>query len=97
MSLHDIIFALTIKVKSNIKIFKSKKNMEAVSKAITPQAIKMLKQNLRARNLICLEQNTTINTVNRWIENGNDILTKEKILQIIEKETGLKRKQILVS
>lgn len=64
-------------------------------KFISNQAINLLKKNLRARTLICLEANTTHSTVGRWVENGDKKLTMEGVLKIIEHETGLSRKEIV--
>lgn len=62
---------------------------------LTNKAIQELRSNMRLRNRLALELDKSHSTLNRWISDNDDNLTKAAALVIIREETGLDDSQIL--
>lgn len=50
---------------------------------------------MRLRNLITLNENCHSNTVERWMRENSDTLTKASILELITQETGIPQSELL--
>lgn len=52
---------------------------------------------VRAKNLIALEMNCSVITVERWIRENrpNSDLTKKKVIEIISHETGISSEELI--
>ncbi len=59
------------------------------------KAIQELKDNMRLRNRLAFDLNKSPATINRWIIDNDDNLTKAAVLEIIRQETGMVDSQIL--
>lgn len=55
----------------------------------------MLKKNTRAKTMIALDMGKSVHTIEGWITNNDDNLTKAAALKIIREETGLTDEEIL--
>jgi hypothetical protein len=62
---------------------------------LTQIAIDALKGNKRARARLQLDMDKSEFTINRWIAENDDNLTKAAALKVIREETGLSDNQIL--
>lgn len=62
---------------------------------LTQKAITKLKRNKRARARLQLELDKSEYTINKYIQENDDNLTKAAALKVIREETGLKDKEIL--
>lgn len=63
---------------------------------LSKEAITQVAGNSRVRNLLAAEFNKSEATIRRWIDGNHPMLTTEASLRVIENETGLTRKKILV-
>lgn len=64
---------------------------------LTSKVLELLKENTRAKTLIALAMGKSVHTVEGWIANNNDNLTKAECLQIIKVELELADDKILES
>jgi hypothetical protein len=62
---------------------------------LTLKAISELKRNKRARARLQLELNKSEYTINKYIHDNDDNLTKAAALRVIREETGLSDSEIL--
>lgn len=64
---------------------------------LTIKALEAIKGNTRLHNLVALEFGKSVYTVSRWISENDDNgpLTTAKAVQIIQKESALKKAEIL--
>lgn len=62
---------------------------------ISKTAIDKMEGSGRLMNLIAAEVDKTESTVRRWIANNDPMLTTASVLEIICRETGLSRDQVL--
>lgn len=63
---------------------------------LSDKAIEKIRANKRLRNRLALDLDISPSTLNRWIADNDDNLTKAAAMRIIREETGLKDNQILV-
>lgn len=62
---------------------------------LTNQCLEMLKEHTRAKTRIALAMDKSVHTVEGWINNNNDNLTKADCVRIIKEELELSDEQIL--
>lgn len=62
---------------------------------LTSIAIEAIKKDSRLKALLALQEGNSIYTIERWISENSDNLTKAAVLQTIKKETGLTDAEIL--
>lgn len=62
---------------------------------LTDKAKAAIKENTRLKNMLALEFDCSVFTIQRWIETGEVRLTAPSATAIIRQETGMKDKEIL--
>lgn len=62
---------------------------------LTKQALEYISKSVRMRNLLALALDCSVVTINRYVDNNNDNLTKAAALKVIKEETGLSEGEIL--
>lgn len=62
---------------------------------LTNKALQEIKASKRLKNRLALDLDISPSTLNRWIADNDDNLTKAAALQIIREETGLSDSEIL--
>lgn len=62
---------------------------------LSEKAMRALKDNLRLRNMITVQEECHYTTVERWMRENNDNLTKASILNLIHNETGIPISELL--
>jgi group I intron endonuclease len=62
---------------------------------LSEEAIQAIKNKNRVKSILALEFDVTEQTIRRWIDANDAILTTANALAIIKAETGLKQKEIL--
>lgn len=62
---------------------------------LTKTAIKQLRLNMRLRNRLALDLDKSPATINRWIADNDDSLTKAAVLRVIREETGMEDSELL--
>lgn len=62
---------------------------------LTSNCLELLKEHTRAKTRIALAMDKSVHTIEGWITNNNDNLTKADCLRIIKEELALTDAQIL--
>lgn len=62
---------------------------------LSDEAIQAIKNKNRVKSILALEFDVTEQTIRRWIDANDAMLTTANALAIIKAETGLKQKEIL--
>lgn len=62
---------------------------------LTSNCLELLKEHTRAKTRIALAMDKSVHTIEGWITNNNDNLTKADCLRIIREELELKDSEIL--
>lgn len=62
---------------------------------ISDKALNAIKESTRLKNLLALAMDCSVYTIDRWIKEGGDNLTKATALKIIREETGLSDSDLL--
>lgn len=62
---------------------------------LTSKALAEIKSNTRLKNLLALELDRSVHTIEKWIKDNDEMLTTASALEVIRKETGLTDSEIL--
>lgn len=62
---------------------------------LSDRAITEVRGNTRLKNLIAAEAECHFSTIDRWVKDNSDNLTKASILNLIHKETGIPISELL--
>ncbi len=62
---------------------------------LTSKALAEIKGSTRLKNLLALELDRSVHTIEKWIKENDQMLTTASALEVIRKETGLTDEQIL--
>lgn len=63
---------------------------------IASKALLAIRKNMKCRNRLAFELNKSQQTIARWLDDNDILLTTAAALQIIREETGLTDDEILV-
>lgn len=63
---------------------------------LSKKALKALNENKKIVRLICIEVDRHETTLEKWIEENDENLTRAGVLKIIREETGLTDEEILM-
>lgn len=64
---------------------------------LTSRTLAIIKDSQRIKSLLCLENDCSESTINRWIKENDPMLTTASSLKILRDETGLTDKQMLTN
>lgn len=62
---------------------------------LSDKAITEVRANTRLKNLIAAEVEVHFSTIDRWVKDNSDNLTKASILNLIHRETGIPMADLL--
>lgn len=62
---------------------------------LSTEAIQAIKNKPRTYTVLALEFDKSEQTIRRWVESNDEMLTTPRAVSVIKSETGLKAKQIL--
>lgn len=62
---------------------------------LSGKAIEEVKKNTRLKTRLALAMDVSVYTIDRWLKDNSDDLTKAASLQVIKEETGLDDSEIL--
>lgn len=62
---------------------------------LTEQALAGIRKSTRAKNRLALANDCSVYTIDRWLKDNDDSLTKAASLAVIREETGLADSEIL--
>lgn len=65
--------------------------------ALTKEVTKIIKKSLRIRQLIAIEMGVSERTVANWIKTKNEKLVTNPVINVVERETGKTRDEIIVA
>ena len=64
---------------------------------LSESAIQAIKKNPRIYTILALEFERTEQTVRRWVDVNDEMLTTVRAIEVLKKETGLKNRELLTS